>query len=680
MRRIRDAWGETLRARAGAVLPTRASATLPSRRSSATLLTRASATLPSRPGATLLAIAAAVLLVLAGPGIAHAQGLAYAAQPPTKQVLYHDGQTDRYLLGGTWLYRADPGDVGVAQGWWQDQASTDGWSPVTVPNSYNAGDFSLQSYDGYVGWYRRDFTLPPHAFPSYVPNRARRWILRFESVIYYATVWLNGRQIATHAGGYLPWEVTLSGLRPGVNRLIVRVDNRTDASALPPGPGSPWWNFGGLQREVYLRAVARADLQQVIIRPLLPCPTCRATIQEQATVRNVTGQPQTVELVGSYGGVPVEFGRARLAPHGTWVARASLVIRHPQLWSPSSPHLYRATLTLADARGRPLGGYLDYSGIRSITVRHGQLELNGRILHLRGFDIQEDNVSSGAALSPAQLAQQLAWVRELGGTVIRAHYPLGPVMEELADREGILIWSEIPVWGVAGQYFADPSWRARAYSELRQNILDNENHPSILLWSIANEPPQPPPAAEAAYIQTAAGLVHSLDPTRPAAMAIMGIPGYVCNQAYGPLQVIGVNEYFGLFQEAGGVTDDRDALSPFLDSLRACHQNQALMVTEFGFDGNRDGPVEEYGTYEHQDDMLAYHLAVLGSKPWLSGALIQTLQDFPATPWYNGGNPWPDPPFNQKGIFDLQGNPKPAFSVVSASYHGTRQIGPPSGG
>jgi Glycosyl hydrolases family 2, TIM barrel domain/Glycosyl hydrolases family 2, sugar binding domain/Glycosyl hydrolases family 2 len=622
-----------------------------------------------------------LLLSLACASTAAAQGPAYVPQPPSRQVLYQDGQTDRYLLGGSWLYRADPSDGGLAEGWWQDQASTEGWIPVTVPNSYNAGDFSSQSYDGYVGWYRRDFTLPAGAFPRYVPMAARHWVARFESAVYHATVWLNGREAGSHAGGYLPWELDLGGLRPGVNRLIVRVDNRTGPADLPPGPGSAWWNFGGLQREVYLRAVARADLQQVLIKPLLTCAAaCAATIQEQATVRNVTGSPQTVGLYGSYGSARLDFGRARLAPHAIWIARASVMIRHPRLWAPGSPTLYRATLTLTDAAGRPLGGYLDYSGIRSIVVKHGRLELNGRPLDLRGVDLQEQNIASGAALTPAQTAQQLGWVRQLGATVIRAHYPVGPLMEELADREGILIWSEIPVWGVQNQYFSQPAWLGQARELLRENILDNQNHPSILLWSIANEPPQPPTSPEAAYIRGAVALVHSLDPTRPAGMAIMGVPGIVCDPAYAPLQVIGANEYFGLFDEGGGVTDDRDALGPFLDSFRACHPNQALMVTEFGFDGNRNGPVEEYGTYQFQANMLAYHLAVFASKRWLSGAVLQTLQDFVASPGYNGANPWPDSPFNQKGLLDLYGNEKPAFAVVSSSYHSTQQIGPSATG
>ena len=630
-------------------------------------------TLPAR----LLIPCTLLLLALACAPSAAAQGLAYPPQPPSKQVLYRDGQTDRYLLGGTWLYRADVADVGLAQRW-QGQSSTDGWTPAAVPSSYNAGDLSSQGFFGYVGWYRRDFTLPPNAFPRSVPASARSWIVRFESVVYHATVWLNGRQIGSHAGGYLPWELDLRGLRPGLNRLTVRVDNVTGPGDLPAGPGSTWWNFGGLQREVYLRAVARADLEQVLITPRLHCLAhCAATVEEEAMVRNVTGSPQTVRLYGSYGGVPVHFGSATIAPHATWTAHASVVIAHPRLWAPDSPTLYRATVTLADRAGRRLGGYVDYSGIRSIVVKHGRLELNGRTLDLRGVDLQEQNIASGAALSTAQTVQLLAWVRQLGATVIRTHYPVGPLMEELADQEGILIWSEVPVWGVGNPYFSQPGWLARAREVLTENVLDNENHPSILLWSIANEPQQPASGAQADYIASAVALVHRLDPTRPVGMAIMGIPGLVCDPAYAPLQVIGVNEYFGLFDEGGGLTDDRDALSPFLDSLRACQPNKALFVTEFGFDGSRNGPVEEYGTYQFQANMLAYHLGVFASKIWLSGALVQILQDFLAYPSYNGGNPWPDSPINQKGLVDQYGNEKPAFAVVAQSYRSMEQIGAP---
>jgi beta-glucuronidase len=496
-------------------------------------------------------------------------------------------------------------------------------------------------------------------------------------VNYRATVWLNGRLIGAHAGAGLPFEFDLTGVRRGVNRLIVRVDNQRLPADLPPGP-SGWWAYGGVLREVYLRAVERADLSQVQVRPTLRCLTCAAEVSEQVLVRNVTGMPQAVRLRGSFGGVGLGFGSAVIAPHGTWTASASVRILRPRLWSLDQPALYRATLTLSDWQGRPLGGYVTYSGIRSITVtRDGRLLLNGRLLHLRGVNLLEQDVELGSALEPADLERIVEEVRALGATVIRAG-PLSPEIEELADRDGLLIWSDIPVNQYVGaRYLADPSWIRSAHAVLQENILVNQNHPSVLVWSIGNELPTPASASEASYIAGAAALAHRLDPTRPVGMAISDWPGVACQAAYAPLDVIGFNDYFGWFDAGGGATDDRDALSPFLDSFRACYPHQALFITEFGFDGNRNGPVEERGTYQFQANAVAFHLGVFASKPWLSGAMYFLLQDTVAFPGYSGGNPWPDPPFNQKGLLGLDGNPKPAWSVVASAYHQTVQIAPP---
>ena len=156
-----------------------------------------------------------------------------------------------------------------------------------------------------------------------------------------------------------------------------------------------------------------------------------------------------------------------------------MTIAHPQLWAPGSPNLYKATLTLSDAHGRTLEGYTTYSGIRSIQVTStGQLLLNGRVLDLRGFSLHEQNIATGAALSPAQLQALVGWVHELGGGIIRAHYPLNPEIEEMADRDGILLWSEIPVYQSATKYMTQHGWLTFAHQELRTNILTNQNHPS----------------------------------------------------------------------------------------------------------------------------------------------------------------------------------------------------------
>jgi beta-glucuronidase len=366
-----------------------------------------------------------------------------------------------------------------------------------------------------------------------------------------------------------------------------------------------------------------------------------------------------------------------IAPHGAWTTRATVRIARPRLWAPGRPYLYLARLGLSNARGRALGGYASYSGIRSFTVTaDGRLALNGRLVSLRGVELREENVLTGGALSHTQLAQMMGWVRELGGTVIRSD-PLNPWLEELADRYGILIWSEIPVsQAVANSYLADPAWLARAHALLTDDILANQNHPSVFMWSIGNELPTPATAQEASYIAGAAALARSLDPTRPVGMAISDWPGVGCQKAYAPIDVIGFNEYFGWYDAGGGATDDRDSLSPFLDSFRACYPKKALFISEFGFDTNRDGPVEERGTYRFQAAAAAFHLGVFASKPWLSGAIYFILQDALADPGYTGGNPWPDGLFNEKGLVDRYGRPKPAFAVVASIYKRTRQIMP----
>src|SRR4030081_3744764 len=145
-----------------------------------------------------------LVLAPAAAGSAQAAGPAYPATPPTKGALSSDGPTGRYLLGGGWLYRADPANTGLASGWWRNTATTDGWSAGSVPGAFNT-DLTTYTMAGYVGWYRRDFTLPSKAFAGFVPAAERKWIITFESVNYSATVWLNGHQLGTHAGAFLPF-------------------------------------------------------------------------------------------------------------------------------------------------------------------------------------------------------------------------------------------------------------------------------------------------------------------------------------------------------------------------------------------------------------------------------------------------------------------------------------------
>ena len=624
-----------------------------------------------------------------GPTVTPAYGLPYqqltpyAAQPLTRGALESDGQTDRFTVGGTWLYRPDPSNIGISQGFWRDTSNTVGWSEVTIPNAWNAGNYTASGFAGTVGWYRRDFTLPANAFAKYVPKAGQSWMLEFESINYDAEVWLNGHELGTHAGAYLPFELAAKYMVAGTNRLVIRVDDTHTLGTFPAGPSSGWWNFGGILDAVYLLPVREADLDSATITPTLACPTCSATINEGATVKNLSSRPETVKLTGRYGPLKLNFGQATIPAGHTWSPTASAMLAHPNLWAPGTPNLYVATLSLTDAEGRSIGGYFYESGVRQISWSAGLLYLNGRQLHLRGVSVHEQTVQTGAALSVAQQAQLLSWAQQLGANIIREHYPLDPEAEEMADRDGILLWSEVPVYGsllTAAQNNANAAsanWRSNALALLKANIQTNQNHPSILVWSIANELQATVSSGEATYIKAAAAEVHALDPTRPAAMAIEDWPGLACQATvYAPLDVIGINEYFGWFDENVGQTEDRQSLGAFLQSVRNCYSNKALMVTEAGYGGDRSGPIEVRGTYAYQDDNLTYAMGVFNSLSWLAGAIWFPMQDFAVEPGYDGGEPLGSPPFVDKGVIDQFGNPKPSFAVMQALFQGTQQIDP----
>lgn len=628
--------------------------------------------------ARLLPLTLLAVLVLAAP--ARAQGPSYAPDVPQHKALYADGSDGRYLLGGTWLFRDEPSDPALTAGL-PGARSTDGWRPVSVPNAYNAGGTTVASMVGHPVWYRKDFRLPS-------ADSSPRWNIRFESVQNLAQVYLNGRLVGSHIGAYLPFELPLKGLaRRGVNRLIVRVDPRRGTGDLPPGgfysngnPVGGWWNYGGLLREVYLRRIDRVDISSVMVRPHLPCPQCSATIEEQLVLRNVTSSAQRVRLRGRYGALPVSFAPVTIPAGGSRTLSAQIRIRRPKLWSPARPTLYPASFVLSSADpstpGRRLAGYSLHSGIRSIKVVNGRLLLNGQALHFRGVALHEDDPLLGAALNGTVRRRDMDAIKSLGATLVRAHYPLHPEFQELADRMGIMLWSEVPVYQIQTAYLMTARTQKLAATALSSNIAVNQNHPSVMLWSIGNELRFQQSPAEANYTRRAAAQAKQLDPTRPVAMAVGGYPGIGCQPAYNSLDVVGLNEYFGWYAGSGGSIADRDDLSAYLDEIHACYPKKALVVSEFGFEANRNGPVDEKGTFQNQADQVAYHLGVFATKPYLAGAVYWAFLDFRCNVGWAGGNPRPDSPFHRKGLLDLYGNPKPAFFVAQRSYRSTRQLGP----
>lgn len=629
----------------------------------------------------LVALALSTSPALAAKAVPGGTSAPYTVDTPSARPHAIEGQDGRYLLDGSWLKRLDPTDVGLAQRLYA-QSSTDGWVTTTVPNAWNAGDDSPASFLGSVAWYRKDFRLPSR-------DRALAWIARFESANYRASVWLNGRKLGDHVSGYVPFELDLPNVaRRGVNRLVVRVDNRrpsTDPTGAPgetPWPPGGWWNYGGLLREVSLRAVDRVDIENVQVQPRLPCPRCAAAITASASVRNLSHATQLVQLRGRFGRAPIDFGALAIPARASATFTRQLVVRRPQLWSPAKPSLYGVRLTATAAQGRaratPAAGYSLRTGIRTLAVRNGQLVLNGNtVVHFRGVALHEDTLTNGPVMDRATRQRIVALMKESHSTLLRAHYPLDPDFQDLADQNGILLWSEIPAtYQLPEADLGRAQFRGVALDQLRANILANRNHPSVAAWSVGNEMASVAGRNQASYIAAAAALAKQLDPTRPVALAFAGHPETPCQAAYGPIELLGMNDYFGWYTGFGGNIADRDQLGRFLDDLRRCYPKKAIAVTEYGAEANRDGPLEEKGTYAFQDDFVRFHLGVFASKPWLTGSVYWALQEFRVRPFWGGGNPWGTPPLHQKGLVRLDWTKKPAFGALADGQASVRQYAP----
>jgi beta-glucuronidase len=320
------------------------------------------------------------------------------------------------------------------------------------------------------------------------------------------------------------------------------------------------------------------------------------------------------------------------------------------------------------------------TGVRSIKVTSdGRLVLNGAFLAFRGVGFHEDTKERGFAITNADREFLVREAKALGSTMMRTHYPPHPYLHELADRLGMMLWSEIPVYSVKTQYLARPTVRKLAAKELERNITTFWNHPSVVIWSIGNELSSRPGPVQADYIRRARDLARSLDPTRPVGLAVAGYPQAGCQPEYAPLDVIGFNDYFGWYPGPSGLIFDRTKLSGYLDSLRACYPDKAIVMTEFGAEANRDGPVEEKGTWAFQQDFVNYHLSVYATKPWLSGALYWALNEFRVRPSWDGGNPRPNPPIHQKGLLTYDRVRKPAWNDVHKWFTGQHQYVVPAG-
>jgi beta-glucuronidase len=358
--------------------------------------------------------------------------------------------------------------------------------------------------------------------------------------------------------------------------------------------------------------------------------------------------------------VPV-VGSAEVIPGGLEKVTGNFEIPNAQLWSPDSPNLYELKATAGDQTTTI------HFGVRQWTkAADGHALLNGQPLNLRGASFQEENLTHGAALTAADEDTLAAQLTALGADFTRSHYPPSERLLEAFDRLGIVFWEQIPVWRLKGKDLARPQLRRTILDRLRQTILRDRNHASVMTWGVANEIVRGG-HAETAYLAQAKALIRRLDPTRFFAVDQTLSPHVRLPAAFKKLDALGISEYVGWYGN-----DPLSRVRPLLDSVHRQLPGVALFASEFGAEANRSGPATQKGTYAFQSRWLDRQLTTIDGTPYLGGAIVWLLRDYAVRPGWAGGNPRPSPPFSTKGLIDRHGRRKPAWSVVKRHFAATR--------
>jgi beta-glucuronidase len=590
-----------------------------------------------------------MLLVLAGLACVRS---ALADPAPPTLITNIPGRTT-INLDGAWHAIVDPYDNGTSGSFFRNQVAKDKTerveysfdaSPVlNVPGDWNTQREQLLFYEGPV-WYRRLF--------NYHKRANTRVFVYFGSVNYRSFIFLNGEKLGDHEGGFTPFNFEVTNLlRDGENFLIVEVNNMRRADGVP-ALKFDWWNYGGITRDVSLIELPPAFIQDYSVQL---AKGSRSDIAGWVQLNGVQS-PQKVTLEIPDAGVH-ETVTTDGAGRGSFRVSAKL-----DLWSPEHPRLYDVVISISGGISSGADSVHDQIGFRTIEVQAGRILLNGRPIFLRGISMHEEApFREGRAFSPEDAQTLLVWAKDLGCNFVRfAHYPHNENEIRLADRMGLLLWSEIPVyWDIDWQ---NPTTLANAEAQLRDMIARDRNRAAIILWSVSNETPVKP--ERVTFLKQLAQDARELDSTRLITSALnrtekTGPDERTLTDPLGEaLDVLGINEYMGWYESRLEDIDKMQWKSKW---------DKPVIVSEFGAGApfGRHGDADEIWTEEYQANLYRHQLAMVRRMPNLAGLTPWVLMDFrsparmlPGVQDYH----------NRKGVISNRGQRKQAFYVLQKWY------------
>lgn len=565
-------------------------------------------------------------------------------------------------LGGEWRSLRERADHGLTMtrrdaetlarlekpGYHQPDFDDSGWSIKTLPAVENrlpgqAGDSPERYEDGV--WYRRRFFVPEEW-------AGRCLTLNFLAANYVADVWLNGRYLGWHEGGYTPFSFPVAGaILPGrTNTLAVRVDNPPWGSRLDTVPAvksTDWWNYTGIIQDVYLESLPAVHVARGDVRPLSPdgsvevglilANTGAVEVAVDASLAlseadpgspGFLTDPRAAAIAGPSAAVTGGSGRKiALAPGAFRALRFNLRVTQPKLWSPSSPNLYVLTVSLRDEAGRTLDRYATQFGMRFVGTEGAKLVLNERPTLLLGVARHEDWPDTGRTATWERIRKDLELIKELGANFLRtAHYPNHPYTYLLTDRLGLLVMEEIPVWQFSSVEFIAQSKRLLVDQMWREMIFGSYNRPSVIIWSAQNEGREV--KERAAYIARIAAdwRAHYYDGRLLSQSAAADAPG-PADASQGLCDLAGWTMYFGIFHGSTYYEGTAD----FLDRASRHFPGKPILATEFGLWSFPDGRNHEEQRRVFQETMKAFTERLVTS----TGGCVAGMTWWTAFDWFS---------------------------------------------
>ncbi len=433
----------------------------------------------------------AALLAFTAASLARAQ--------PVEIVPVRDAAA-RQSLDGPWKFRYVAGPVTEADAAFSAAAFDDkAWASIPVPSHWELEGFAEPKYakvDEGAGYYRRTFQVP-------AAWRGQRVMLRFDGALYGLEVWVNGTRVGEWASSYNPvtFDITDALKTAADNVLAVRVTTHPKGWEFDT---NDCWALSGIYREVTLMAVPPTHFQHYTARTTLT-PAGGAKLQ------------LTTLLAGDPAGATVH-GKLR-APGGALVqdftvplngaqGETAIEVAQPELWTAETPNLYGLELVL-ERPGQPAQTLNEKIGLRQISIIDGILCLNGQPVKLRGVDHHDIWPVAGRVATEELMRHDLEMIKGANANFIRtSHYPPHPRFIELCDEMGVYVMDEVP-FGFGDNHLTDPSYQDILLTRARATVLRDENHPSVIVWSVGNENNNTP-------LTLATGArVKELDPSRP---------------------------------------------------------------------------------------------------------------------------------------------------------------------